>query len=67
MANAFVWCSAHRAKGGPHLTRGVYVGTYFGMPGVRVVACTHRSRRGKHRVCGSLVLEFDDEMEGYER
>jgi hypothetical protein len=57
----FIDCDAHPAVGGPHRSRGVYVGTYFGMAGVRVVACTHRSKRG--RVCGVLMIEFDKEVD----
>jgi|KBSSwiS6_1023812.scaffolds.fasta_scaffold98009_2 hypothetical protein len=51
---SFVRCDSHYGRGGPHLSRGVYVGEYHG---ATVWACTHRSKRG--RVCGSLQLELE--------
>jgi hypothetical protein len=51
---SFVRCDAHPATGGPHITRGVYVGEYHG---ATLYACTHRSKRG--RVCGALGLELE--------
>lgn len=53
----FLDCDAHPAKGGPHRSRGLYVGRYFDHP-ASVVMCTHRSKRGK--VCGALSLVPDE-------
>jgi len=57
MGRTFIRCDAHPSTGGPHISRGVYVGPY-GAHAAWIVACTHRSRRGG--VCGALMLELDD-------
>lgn len=49
----FLRCDAHPAMGGPHKSRGVYVGDYHG---ATLWACTHKSKRGN--VCGAIGLEL---------
>lgn len=50
---AFVRCDAHPARGGPHLSRGLYVGPYFDHP-ADLVSCTHRYKSGN--VCGNVFM-----------
>lgn len=59
----FIACDAHPATGGPHISRGLFVGRYFDHP-ASVVMCTARIGR-RRSVCKSLILVPDElEKEG---
>lgn len=52
----FIRCDVHPSMGGPHISRGLYVGRYFDLK-ASLVMCTHRSKRGS--VCGAQMLALD--------
>jgi len=57
----FTWCDNHPAKGGPHLSRALFVQHYFDHP-ADVVMCTARLGKRQVSVCKSEYLVLGEEV-----